>query len=227
MKLIDLTGQRFGRLTVIGPTDRKSKSGDRYWKCICDCGNDAEVLGACLRHGNTKSCGCYVKEFLASGNRRTHGGSSGGKHERLYGVWCAMKNRCKLPSVPDYYRYGGRGISVCAEWANDYQAFREWAYKNGYDDSAPRGKCTVDRVDNERGYSPDNCRIVTIKEQMSNKCSNHLVTYMGETMTALQAYQKYAIKNGVKYGTLIHRLNHGWSDSEAIETRTGEQRYGK
>lgn len=158
----DMTGQRFGRLTVIdrAENDRKNQA---CWRCRCDCGNVTVVAGARLRRGTTKSCGCYFQE-----RRREKAKTHGGRHERLYGVWYNMRQRCENAKEKSYPYYGGRGIRVCDEW-RDYATFREWALANGYDPEAEKGKCTIDRIDVNGNYEPTNCRWVSMAEQNSNK----------------------------------------------------------
>lgn len=145
--LIDLTGQCFGRLTVVRKTDQKDTHRGTVWECRCSCGSIVLVSRNALVSGHTKSCGCSRKTFLSKqkpaeihGAARTkaHGGM-----ERLYRVWCGMRERCNNPNHNKYDQYGGRGVNVCSEW-NDYTAFRSWALSNGYDPDAPRGKCTID-----------------------------------------------------------------------------------
>lgn len=161
--LIDLTGQRFGRLTVIMREGRDS-NGSATWFCKCDCGSACVVRGTSLMRGYTNSCGCLHREF-AGNNLSTHRKSK----IRLHTVWKSMKTRCYNPHSNYYRRYGGRGITICNEWKDDFQAFYDWAMANGYDENAPRGKCTIDRIDNDKGYSPDNCRWVDMKTQISNR----------------------------------------------------------
>ena len=157
--LIDMTGQKFGMLTVI---ERKGsdKNADATWLCKCDCGKTHIYRGKDLRRGFVKSCGCFKAEHASQRmrkmnlNRITHKGS----YTRLYKVWIGMKERCYNPKNARYYRYGGRGITVCDDWREDFQAFYDWAMANGYDENAPHGQCTIDRIDNDKGYAPENCR---------------------------------------------------------------------
>ena len=123
MKLIDLTGKRFGHLTVMGQA-APSPSGKVRWRYLCDCGNYVDVFGANLKRGTTQSCGCYQREFLSK-TKTVHGQ----RRTKLYGVWCSMKARCYNPNQKAYPLYGGRGITVCLEWLNDFGAFHAWSMK--------------------------------------------------------------------------------------------------
>lgn len=145
-KRIDLTGQQFGRLTVI---ERDTSSKRSAWFCRCSCGNIKSVQMTHLRSGATTSCGCYQKE-RASEASLVHGGS----RTSLYNRWKAIRQRCNNPNDRRYKDYGGRGIALCNEW-NDYRAFEEWSMNNGYSK-----ELELDRIDNDKGYSPDNCRWV-------------------------------------------------------------------
>ena len=163
--LKDLTGQRFNRLLVI---ERYGTiCGNAAWLCKCDCGKQAVVIGADLTKNHTKSCGCWRNQL--SRERCTKHSKS---RTRLYEIWKAINQRCCNPQSKQYRRYGGRGITVCDEWLNNFQAFYDWAMANGYDENAPTGQCTIDRIDNDKGYSPDNCRWVDMKTQNNNKSSN-------------------------------------------------------
>lgn len=170
MLIKDLSGKKFGHLTVIRKSEKKSKSGS-MWECKCDCGNIVTVARCGLISGHAKSCGCTRKKFLSTQRPAiTHGKSriNNGKCERLYRVWMGMKERCTNPNHSSYERYGGRGVYVCDEW-NDYSLFREWALSQGYDANAPRGKCTIDRINNDGPYAPWNCRWVDSHVQNLNK----------------------------------------------------------
>ena len=171
-KLIDLSGQRFGRLKVIEQASVKATSGSQ-WVCRCDCGNIVTVARCSLISGHTKSCGCTRKQFLSEKKpAQKHGGESvksKNRRERLYIVWCGMKERCYNPNHNRYQTYGGRGITVCEEWRYDYSVFRDWAMANGYAPEAPRGACTIDRINVDGNYCPDNCRWVNMSVQAQNK----------------------------------------------------------
>lgn len=163
----EMIGKKFSRLTVIReieshvcPCGTKVKQ----YLCKCDCGKEIKVQGRDLRNGNTKSCGCKKSEIMIN-NNTTHGLSD----ERLYSVWKTMIARCENPKSYAYYRYGGRGIQVCEEWKTSYDAFKKWALNSGYDENAQRGKCTIDRINNNGNYEPYNCRWVDMKTQIHNR----------------------------------------------------------
>lgn len=197
MRIIDLTGRRFGKLVVKGRNG--SIDNKPAWACVCDCGNTITVRGKSLREGSTKSCGCYSKECSAH-TGRTVNRKHGQYGTRIYRIWSGMHARCSNPNLPEYLRYGGRGITVCEEWS-DFASFYLWACENGYDDSL-----TIDRIDNDKGYAPENCRWATMKEQSNNKRNNIRVTYQGESHTL----KEWAELLGVNYESFKwHYHQHG------------------
>lgn len=153
----------------------------------------------------------------------THGGTPKGNWERLYGIYAGIKSRCYNPHRHNYSRYGGRGIKVCDEWlgVNGYANFRAWAYSCGYDDTAPKGECTLDRIDNDGDYCPENCKWSTNKEQANNRRSSRKLTYNGETHTLAQ----WGEITGIKADTIQSRIDyHGWNTEEALTIPTGTMR---
>ena len=159
----DLTGKRFGRLTVIGVEDNGKRK--TYYACQCDCGNVKVIRADALVSGRTVSCGCKKKEQDRVNLTANHSHKMSGT--RLYNIWVGIKGRCNNYNDARYDRYGGRGISVCEEWDKSFQSFYDWAISNGYSDNL-----TIDRIDNDGNYEPANCKWSTNKEQCNNRSSN-------------------------------------------------------
>lgn len=202
-KFIDLTGQRFGRWTVLSRAQNMPYSRRSGWLCQCDCGTKKVVDGVSLRRGVTQSCGCLHAE-KARQRFTTHGG----RRSRLYRIYHEMKTRCYCESNPDYPQYGGRGITICKEWLQDFSRFKEWALQSGYDTGL-----TIDRMDVNASYSPENCRWVTMKVQNNNKRNNHYLTFQGETHTV----SEWADITGIPYNTLYSRIAKlGWPVDRAL-----------
>lgn len=207
----DITGQKSGRLTAIKRVG-SNKNGNSIWLCECDCGNKTKVRLPDLTSNRTKSCGCLQKE-KASKISKIHGLSinKSGDRPRLYRIWLNMKQRCNNQNASKYKNYGGRGISVCNEW-KDYINFHNWSKNNGYKDSL-----TLDRINNNGDYCPDNCRWVTYREQNLNSSQNHLITYNGQTMTITEWAEYLNIKRATLYSRI---LEYGWPVEKAINTST-------
>lgn len=194
---IDLVGGRYGRLTVIKEAGRKRK--EVLWECVCDCGNTVNVPGYYLRIGHTRSCGC-LKELnkYASVKHGLYG-------SRIHSVYTNMKTRCYNPNYYLFHRYGGRGITVCDEWLgeNGLKNFYEWSMVNGYSD-----ELSIDRIDNDKGYSPTNCRWVTMKQQQNNRSTNRFVCVDGITKTL----SEWSDCLGICYGVLQRHSNMDIAD---------------
>ena len=215
----DLTGQRFGRLTVI------SKDGHIFfgahsrvaWKCICDCGAPYRTTGNALVRGATTSCGCYnieksIERFKAI---RHLGDEKNRKHgmigHPIYNTYSSMKSRCLIPRNPAFQDYGGRGITICERWLG----------KNGsvnfIADMLPtwRPGLSIDRIDNSKGYSPENCRWATDQDQSNNLRTNRIISFNGKAMTMAE-WARYV---GIGYSCLSTRISRGWSEERALSTK--------
>ena len=161
----DLTGQKINMLFVLKRIG-SNKHQQSLYKCVCDCGSVKTISASDLKSGRVISCGCHAKSFLDElhENNKIHGLSG----SRIYNVWNSMIQRCYNPKTKAYKHYGGRGITVCEEW-HDAEKFSKWAYENGYDENARQWDCTIDRIDVNGNYCPENCRWVDMKTQNQNK----------------------------------------------------------
>ena len=203
-KPLDLTGERFGRLIVIERSNN-SKSGKTKWLCECDCGNRTVVFSTSLIRGLTHSCGCLNRE-LASERAAKHLLSN----SRLYKTWSGIKKRCHNSKSKSFSIYGGRGISICKEWDNDFQEFYEWSISHGY-----RDNFSIDRIDVNGNYYPENCRWVDRLTQANNCRTNHYLTFNGKT----QSIAEWARELGVSDSVIRHRLSKlGWSVEKTLTT---------
>ena len=204
----DLIGMKFGKLTVLELTDDHSHK-EKHWKCRCDCGREYTAASSALVHGYTHQCSVCAREQGAATNNR-------GLYEplRLRRIWNGMISRCYSPNNPQYADYGGRGITVCDEWSRKkgkgYLSFKKWAFDNGYNEDL-----TIDRIDNDGGYSPENCRWADDFQQANNRRGNHLLEYNGEVDTMAN----WARRVGLDYFVIAARINRlGWSAEKALST---------
>lgn len=209
-KFIDLTGQKFGRLTVV-----KRLPNNKYhyamWECKCDCGNIVKISSNSLRSKNTKSCGCLQKEKAKQTGLKNKRNIPNKIRNTLY----RMKTRCYNCKSSKYKYYGGRGIKICSEWLdkeNGMMNFYNWAITNGYKDNL-----SIDRINVNGNYEPNNCRWATAKEQANNKRNNHYITYNGETRTMME-WSKIL---GISYNQLRDRIRRNWSIERAFNQPIG------
>lgn len=222
-------GQKFNHLTIMrfrNPeiTGDSFITPDEEVVCECDCEKHGVKVTTIrqLVGGSPKSCGC---EYRRAAKRRKGVNASGVQtkyfedtqsfqsRERLYGVWASIKARCYNPNRKEYASYGGRGITMCKSWRESYEAFRKWALANGYDPNAPKGECTIDRIDNNRGYKPSNCRWVNTAEQNVNKVNTVLYSYYGRRLNA----HDWSKRLNIDYQELLTMLHRGMSIGQIIK----------
>lgn len=210
---IDLRGGRFGRLEVL---ERKAipKNGRNrvYWKCLCECGGQVDVRTDSLTRGLVQSCGCLKRERDRINLTANHSHKMSGT--RLYHTWTQMKQRCHNKNNNSYERYGGRGIKVCKEWRESFDPFHVWAIENGYSDNM-----TIERIDNNADYSPDNCRWATNKEQSRNRRSNIKIAHQGRKVTLMELSEI----SGIDYKVIHGRYERG-DRGESLIRPSGDDR---
>ena len=201
----DLTGMRFGKLTVLYEDNDRTTHGCTRWICRCECGTIKSIDRGSLTSGKTRSCGCLHNELLGA-SRRKHGSSG----SRLYRIWKSIKERCYRKKCRIYKYYGERGVCICDEWKDDFKSFEKWARSNGYND-----ELSIDRIDHDGNYSPDNCRWVDAKAQNNNKRTNHILTLDGVSHTM----SEWADITGISYSAIRNRINnYGWDVRRALST---------
>lgn len=204
-KNIDLTGQRHGRLTAI----KRADFGITQWVCKCDCGT-IKIMPAC-RFFSRKSCGCLEAENRKSigARSKTHGMTS----TILYSKYCSMKERCHNPHYKYYNRYGGRGVKICDEWEKSFESFAKWAYENGYDETKTGYDQSLDRINLDGDYCPENCRWTNQKEQVRNRSISVKMMYNGKETTPCE----FAKEHGITNETYIYRkLKKGESAEDIL-----------
>ena len=198
--VVSLFGEKFGRLTIVGIVG-KHRNKETTVLCKCDCGKFTKVKLCNILKGNTRSCGCIRDEWRREFTRKST--TYGCCNTRLYKTWSNMLRRCLCSNWPRYDNYGGRGIKICEEWINDFFSFRDWAMSSGYTD-----ELTIERIDVNGNYFPENCTWITKRDQAYNR--RNTIRYNGVSAS------KIAAANGIDRNTMFYRLSRGWSIEEAI-----------
>lgn len=200
----DINGQKFGMLTVISFAE--IRRGKAFWNCKCKCGNTSIVAGDKLRSGRTKSCGCLQTKHRKEGIHKTHGMTN----TKIYTIWSNMRSRCMYKGNSMYRNYGGRGITVCDEWLQ-FENFQLWAITSGYSEGL-----SLERIDVNGNYEPDNCKWIPLCEQSLNQRRSHMVEAFGKTQTI----REWADVTGISYDTIERRLNaYGWDAEKAVSVK--------
>ncbi len=206
-RFVDITGKKYNLLLVVERVEN-AKNGVSRWKCLCDCGNYTIVRGGNLKSGAVKSCGC----LNYSSKNKKHGMSK----SSLYNIWNGMKFRCYNPKSESYKYYGGRGIKVCDDWENDAENFMEWAMSNGYEEGL-----TIDRIDSDKDYCPENCRWISKGDQAKNRRMNYDILHDGKIKTL----QELCDELNLDYKRVHNRITKlGWSLEKAINTPVNESK---
>ncbi len=209
-KKIDLVGQTFGRLTV--EKEVQSQKYNRYFECKCICGKTKIVSYSNLKSGHTQSCGCILRDLYLSKRKAK---KNINKNSRLYRIWTLMKNRTNPNNLQKRHRYFDRGITVCDEWRNSFPIFEKWAIENGYSD-----ELTLDRIDNNKGYNPSNCRWADYLTQENNRENNNRYFYEGKNRTLTE----WSRALNINYETLRTRLKNNWTIKDAFTRPVREKR---
>lgn len=199
----DLTGRQFGFLTVLETSNNRSNEGRKVWKCLCECGNVVEKDTKALLTGGVRSCGCKRAELHNQSDKCVKHGMY---NTRLYRTWSAMRNRCSNSANHAYRYYGGRGITVCSEW-EEFESFMEWAMENGYQENL-----TIDRINVDGNYEPDNCRWATLEIQANNKRTSKYIEFQGEKHTV----SEWSRITGFSKELIAQRLKRGWTEEETL-----------
>ncbi|SHI23748.1 hypothetical protein SAMN02745823_03836 [Sporobacter termitidis DSM 10068] len=194
---IDITGKRYGKLTALYPTEKRDQGGSVMWHFRCDCGNEKDMSARPIKAGTVKSCGCIAKPHGKTGTR-------------LFTIWVNMRQRCSNPNYSGFQYWGGKGVTVCAEW-QDFTVFEAWSLAHGYSD-----KLTIDRIDGGGNYEPSNCRWSTPKEQAHNTASNHLITIGEQTKTLSDWCEQLGTVSLCSIHRRVRTL--GWSYEKALTT---------
>lgn len=205
---MELLNKQFGRLTVLERLNN-NKNGHPVWRCQCSCGKKTNVIQPSLINGTTQSCGCLGIEKRIN-SRKTHGMTG----SKPYYVWKEMRQRCNNPKNHAYNWYGELGIHVCNEWNNSFEIFYSWLLSNNYEQGL-----TVDRIDCDGDYCPENCRLITIQEQQ--RCRRNVI-YFGDRLAS-----DIAIERGIKLGTFYYRIYNGYSVEEALNPNFKRTRYNR
>jgi hypothetical protein len=199
VRLINLTGKKFGRLTVLKRSEKRNANVS--WECLCECGKTIVAFGFDLKRGHTSSCGCLQVDAVTKHNLWK---------SPIYKIWLSMIQRCTNSRASHYKDYGGRGIAVCDRWLNSFECFYEdmnYGYHKGL---------SIERIDVNGNYTPNNCKWIAKSEQQNNKRNNHLITYNGKTQTLTQ----WAIELNINSSTLNKRITRsGWSTEDALTKR--------
>lgn len=194
---VDIAGEKYGKLTALFPTDKRTKSGGVIWTFKCDCGKIKDIPANSVRMGLVKSCGCLAAPHRGTGTR-------------LFTIWVDMRQRCNNSNIPNFNDYGGRGISVCSEWDKSFIAFRNWAKQNGYSKNL-----SIDRINVNGNYEPSNCRWATSFQQAMNTRKTRIITIGRESKPLKYWCQAYKIPEE----TIYRRVRkYGWSFEKALIT---------